>query len=532
MTQSDQPLNLCSLAAVPTNQDATAARSPEPAKSDRLRGRWISVTLGLATLGGLGLAAWIWLLPVFQRKENPLLELPRSTVAKVDFSTELNATGRVESSQNTIISCELERLEIRTQGGRSMTSGGASTILTLIEEGTNVKAGDILCTFDSSEYEELVRTQEIKTEQASAAQKQAHLNFEIAELAVHEYKLGLFDQQRQTMEGTIALAKSDHERALERLKWTRKMLAKGYASIASKSSDERTLNRSEQDVMTSRFDLTNFLEYSHNKTLMELSAEVEKRRFEYLANDQRVTRNRDQLANYKKMVEKCTVRAPHNGFLIYAYDPFKSSTGPIEAGQTVRQGQRLFFLPDLGKMEVTAYIHESVASRVHEGMRANARIEGLMNRTLEGHVTKVEPLPNTGGNWWSDEVKYFVGVVKLDSVPSGLKPGMTAEVVFEVDRCFDVLAIPTEAVTIEGGHSICYVAGPDGLERRPVTLGRSNRELLEVTKGLLEGDQVVLNPDKMGVSDPIAAQLVTESSFDEFSANAPAAASGGPVSVE
>jgi HlyD family secretion protein len=528
----DQVLSPPISAVVPTNPTATTSPSTHSARNDRPRGGLIAKTLGLSALGGLGLAAWTWLAPTFQHQENPLLELPRMTVAKVDISTELNAFGRVESSQNTIISCELERLEIRTQGGRSMSSGGASTILTLVEEGTNVKAGDILCTLDSSEYEELVRTQEIKTEQAAAAQKQAHLNFEIAELAVHEYKEGLYDQQRQTMEGTIALAKSDHERALDRLKWTRKMLEKGYVSIASKASDERTLSQSEQDVLTSRFDLTNFLEYSHNKTLMELSAEVEKRRFEYLANDQRVTRSRDQLAYYKKMVEKCTVRAPHDGFLIYAYDPFKSSNGAIEAGQTVRQGQKLFFLPDLGKMEVSAYIHESVASRVHEGMRAKAKIEGLMNQTLEGHVTKVEPLPNTGGNWWSDEVKYFMGVVKLDSVPSGLKPGMTAEIIFEVDRCFDVLAVPNEAVAVEGGHSICYVAGPDGLERRPVTLGRSNRELLEVTKGLAEGDQVVLNPEKMGVSDSISAQQVTESPFDESSTNGPAAGSGGPVSVE
>ncbi len=442
------------------------------------------------------------------------------------MSTVLTAWGRVESSQNTVISCDLERLEIRTRG-QSVSSGGASTILTLIDEGTQVKKGDVLCTFDSSEYEELVRTQEIKTEQADAARKTAQLNFEVAELAVHEFRNGLYNQQLQSLEGMIALTQSDIERAGDRLKWTEKMLGKGYASVATKATDARTLAQSQQDFMTSRLDLTNFLEYGSKKSMMELTSEVEKRRYELIANTMRVNRNRDQLATYKRMVDLCTIRAPHDGFLIYAYEPTKPNAGAIEPGMTVRQEQKLFFLPDLSKMQVMAYIHESVGSRVHEGMKAKAMIEGLANRAFEGTVVSVGPLPTNAGNWFSDEVKYFVGVVKLDSVPTGLKPGMSAEVEFAVDHCTDVLAVPSEAVSVEGGRDICYVAGIDGLERRPVTLGRSTRDYLEVTKGLAEGDQVVLRPEKLGVVDSLVAHESKESDFDETTSRSPRAGPSG-----
>ena len=454
------------------------------------------------------------------------------TVSKVDLSTVLTASGRVESSNNTIISCELERLEIRS-AGRSVTSGGASTILTLIEEGTRVKAGDVLCTLDASEYEELVRTQEIKLEQASAAMEQARLNFEVAELAVKEYRDGLYFQQMQSMEGSIALAESDLERAIDRLRWTEKMLEKGYVPVASKANAERTLNQCRLDLLTSRFDLSNFREYGNPRTLMELSSEVEKRRYEVIANTLRVNRNREQLVHYKLMVDRCTIRAPHDGFLIYAADPWRPGATPIEPGQTVRQSQKLFFLPDLAKMEVMAYLHESVASRVHEGMRARARIEGLANRTLEGHVVSVGPLPTSAGNWVSDEVKYFVSVVKLDSVPQGIRPGMSAEVEFDVDRRLDVLAVPSEAIAVEQGHNVCYVAGIDGLERRPVTLGQSNRDLLEVTKGLSEGDQVVLRPEKIEVLDSLVVNPGREVESDPVPAGeTPPPSSTAPVSVE
>jgi HlyD family secretion protein len=240
------------------------------------------------------------------------------------------------------------------------------------------------------------------------------------------------------------------------------------------------------------------------------------------------------LATYKRMVDYCTIKAPHDGFLIYAYDPTKPTAGAIEPGQTVRQGQKLFFLPDLKRMEVMAYIHESVAFRIHEGMKAKARIEGLANREFEGTVISVGPLPTNAGNWFSDEVKYFVGVVRLDSVPTGLKPGMSAEVEFDVDRCLDVLAVPSEAVSVEGGRDICYVAGIDGLERRPVTLGRSTRDYLEVTKGLAEGDQVLLRPEKLGVVDSLVAHESKESDFDEAPPSEPSSSSpsGAPVTVE
>ena len=508
---------------------AISLPAPGPAVPSKKR-PWVGA-IAILVLAGLGWGGWSSFRSGAWQSEGPLQHLPRMTVSKVDLSTVLTAWGRVESSQNTVINCELERLEIRS-AGRSLTSGGASTILTLVDEGTRVKAGDVLCTLDASEYEELVRTQEIKTEQAAAAMTQAQLSFEVAELAVKEYRDGLFNQTIQGLEGSIALAESDLERATDRLQWTEKMLTKGYASLATKSNAVQTLNQCRLDLMISKLDLTNFREYGNPRTLMELSAEVEKRRFEVIANTQRVTRNRDQLAHYKLMVEKCTIRAPHEGFLIYAMDPHRPGATPIEPGQSVRQSQKLFFLPDFSKMEVLAYIHESVAKRVLEGMRARARIEGLQNRTLEGHVVTVAPLPTNGGNWFSDDVKYFVGVVKLDSVPEGLKPGMSAEVEFDVDRCFDVLAVPSEAIAVEQGHNVCYVAGIDGLERRPVELGRSSRHLLEVTKGLSEGDQVVLRPQRIEVLDSLVVNPGREDDSDAPASREPSPSSDLNPSVE
>ena len=84
--------------------------------------------------------------------------------------------------------------------------------------------------------------------------------------------------------------------------------------------------------------------------------------------------------------------------------------------------------------------------------------------------------------------------IALQFTPSGLLPGMSAEVEVQVGRCRDVLAVPTEAVSVDHDRKVCYVIGPSGVERRKITPGGSTPDLIEVTEGLIEGEYVVLNP--------------------------------------
>ena len=104
-------------------------------------------------------------------------------------------------------------------------------------------------------------------------------------------------------------------------------------------------------------------------------------------------------------------------------------------------------------------------------MRAKVQVEGIDNRRIEGHVTSVAPMATF--NWRSD-VKYFEGIVKLENLPDGLRPGMTAEVEIAMPRLDNVLAVPSEAIRIENGHDVCFVVHEDGLERREVKLGQDH----------------------------------------------------------
>ena len=57
-----------------------------------------------------------------------------------------------------------------------------------------------------------------------------------------------------------------------------------------------------------------------------------------------------------------------------------------------------------------------------------------------------------------------------------------------------VLTVPVAAVVETEDEYLCWVETPSGTQKRPLRLGDSNDEFAVVESGLVEGDEVVLNP--------------------------------------
>ena len=105
---------------------------------------------------------------------------------------------------------------------------------------------------------------------------------------------------------------------------------------------------------------------------------------------------------------------------------------------------------------------------------------------------------SAGGNPANGRTTYPVTVV-VEGTPEELKPGMNVSAEVLVEDAGNVLCVPVEAV--QRGNTV-LVAGqgaldesgnlvdPTKLEERPVTLGRSSSEYIEILDGLEEGETV------------------------------------------
>lgn len=471
----------------------------------RRKSRRRYVGYGVGVLVALAAVAIWWHPELVVRKRRPSEEwknLPRAAVRRSDLWVTVTAGGTVGSSNETIIECELQTMDSGVQG-RRLVGGGSSTILTVVPEGTLVKKGDVLCTLDSSMYEELLRQQEMTVERCKADHHQTQLDVEVAQMAVHEYKEGILLSEGKSLKGRIALAKSELERASDRLAWSRRMLSKQYLPVAQVSAEALAERRASLVLEMSHVAADVFHRFEAPRAINELENQVLSAQAIFSYQTLRLRRNLDRLESIRKQVERCTIRAPHDGFVIY----FTNRMRPIliEPGITVYQKQPLFTLPDLSRMQISTLLHESVVKEVRDGMRAKIRVEGLSSHVLEGYITSIANLPTR--NWFS-EVPYYVAGIKIDSPPKGLLPGMTAEVQISTDRKSEVLTIPAEALSIEDGHEVCYVADGDGFERREVEVGQATRDELEVTRGLSEGEEVVLDPNSLeGNSEVVKVDL-------------------------
>jgi HlyD family secretion protein len=211
---------------------------------------------------------------------------------------------------------------------------GRATIILSKPEGAAVKKGEVVCELDSLPLRDRLTNQVIIIAGAEADFENAKLTREVAEMAVTEYTEGVYKQDRQTIEGELALAQSDRQRAEDRVVWAKRMFNKGLVAQGALTSDELRLKKSiftEEQAQTKKEVLQNYLS---RKTVKQLQSEVEKAKAAELAKKAVFEREQTVRKSLLKQIGACVVRAPADGRVSY--------TRLFGEGAVVRDGDLLF----------------------------------------------------------------------------------------------------------------------------------------------------------------------------------------------
>ena len=255
------------------------------------------------------LGAWPWI------DRRPLRErYIFRYVSRIDLNPVLNAPGRLESSQEDRDPVRARKYGRRERGSVVDDSHRAA-------RGNHGQARRRSGDARGSTYEEMLRQQTITVEQAKASHLQAQLNHEIALLAVREYRDGTVQETLKGMEGSIALARSDLSRAQDHLTWTKRMSEKGYASPAQIVSEKHSVVTAGAGAAAAAH-VARALPAIHASQDRENPSGTGQIR----GNQPRETKtsafnaSSNGLELLKKQVERCTIRAPHDGLLLYHKD--------------------------------------------------------------------------------------------------------------------------------------------------------------------------------------------------------------------
>jgi HlyD family secretion protein len=445
-------------------------------------------------------AVGAWLVPALARGRKP--PLPESKlewvfVERDDLQTTLVAGGDLQAAKQTTVTCQVE----------DITDSEGTAILTVIPNGSVVKKGDEICRLDSSEIEELTRLEEIQVSQAQASWEQAKLTVETAKIALREYQEGLVKQSTQEFQSRIAMGRSDARRQADRVAWAEAMEVKGYLARSQLLSERQNLARIQHELRTAEGEFELFRRFEIPREIKTLRGQIETAEITQRVEADRLKLEKEQLAYYRKQIQNCIVRAPHDGVVVHANGGRLWRRSQLEPGLRVYQDQVMFRLPDLSQMDVEVSVHEYVGPRIRLGMKANVELTLLGNQVIPGRVVSIEMLSVENWREADERLRNFIVRVRLDKTPPSALPFMSASVEFDTGRVNDALVIPVEAVAVDQGRESCYVIAEDGLEKRPITTRRANRDFLEVTGGLSEGERVI---SRSGDAEGLPARVIAD----------------------
>jgi HlyD family secretion protein len=98
-------------------------------------------------------------------------------------------------------------------------------------------------------------------------------------------------------------------------------------------------------------------------------------------------------------------------------------------------------MADLSRVRLRAFVNETDIGNVKPGQTATVTVDAFPNRRFVGIVERVEPQAIV-----QSSVTMFPVLVSLDNTDGALKPGMNGQVVMDIARKDNVLAVPSDAI--------------------------------------------------------------------------------------
>jgi macrolide-specific efflux system membrane fusion protein len=159
----------------------------------------------------------------------------------------------------------------------------------------------------------------------------------------------------------------------------------------------------------------------------------------------------------------------------------------MQPGQTVGGGSAVIVLSD--KLIVQAQVDETDVRRIEEGQTAVVTLDAYPDEKFDAVVEHIYRESKTVSNVTVYEVDLLA-----EKMPAFARSGMNTTVDFVMSGENEKVLVPLEAVEREGEEDFVLV-GPKGI-RRPVTLGKSGDENVEILSGLEPGEIVLIKEKK------------------------------------
>lgn len=412
-------------------------------RSKRKRWIWVAIILVVAAGASYGIARW----------SRPQDHIPTAVVKRGVFVNYLTLRGQLAASRSVT-------LKAPTRVGDQIR------ILKLVENGAQVRPGEVVIQFDASKLQQTLEEDQSALKQAEAEIRQSQAK---SRMAVEQDRTDLMKDQY-----TLESAKLDaSEKAiLSKIDGEEKQLAVANA--------EQAVYQAEQKLKSDRD--------SGNADLKDKKQARDKALFD--------------VEDAEQEIASMTVRAPMGGLVTILPNlragGFFQNGPPFKPGDQAWAGADIIELPDLSTIHAVARVDEADRGKLRDAQPVTVRVDAVPSAAFAGKITQISTLAKVdfSGGW--PPSRNFEFEVQLSRTDPRMRPGMTASIRAPVNRAPRSILIPIQAAFQRAGESFSYVQEGTRFIPRRIEVAQRSEEQLAIQSGLQPGERVALQDPTAG----------------------------------
>ena len=319
----------------------------------------------------------------------------------------------------------------------------------MAEDGTLVKAGDPVVSFDNSQF-----ASDLEEKRLSAFDAGSDL-----ERAVAQSKTTAAERRFQ-----VEKARSEVEKAR-----IAAAVPKDLLSLREYQERQLALERAKAELAKAEEDLTAQRRGSTaDVQIQQISLE----------------KTRREIHSAEEAIDALSLRAPRDGMVLVGDHPWEGRK--LQVGDTVWVGMTVATLPDLSSMIVEANLSDVDDGRIAPGMEALCILDAYPGVTYRGRVTEISPVARESRR--NLLLRHFPVRIALEKAdPRRMRPGMSARVEVLGPEVKSALLVPRGALDLSAARPRVLLATGGAAE---VRLGPCSADECVVESGVQAGTRL------------------------------------------
>lgn len=260
----------------------------------------------------------------------------------------------------------------------------------------------------------------------------AERELQIAKIDVEKYEKGDSKAEESELLRLIADGQAQLQKFLDNFRKNVEVLVKkGYRSPEQLDEYQLRVNSLQKAVKHNRQKLDNLKKYDYKLKMTTFqgketdaakkvehkkstaAAEIEKAEIVHRHERNLVELHKSELNELIEVLGKCEMKAPQDGTVAYANQPWFDASERIRTGSKVFQQRDIFYLPDMANMQVKLGIHESIINRIKKDQEVSIRLDAFPDTKLKGSISYVAELAASS----FDNTKNYDATVLIKEIP-------------------------------------------------------------------------------------------------------------------